>query len=442
MLLGWRRGGAALLIVVAFGGGLSRGVTAQEPEADEAAVSAEAEILAVAAQPPAPQPSSPPAQPKSAPTRPAAPKPPAAAERSRPAPAPAVESLAASTSRAPATGTAILRLASVPNMFGDFFHQGGQFETKGGNLDAVSDLPAAGGGPGTRIAENNKALPMDRVFLMYHHYHNALTADLDPLNPGNEQDFSVDRYTLGLEKTFFDGRWSVDLRLPFYNSYEFQAGGFGVEGGAVGNVSVMLKRLLRATDEGALAAGLTIGAPTGSDVRVQDGGVHYTLENQAVHLAPFIGFLRLPSECLFYQGFLQLDVPTNGNRIDYLDTGGGLTGSLGTLTDQTALYVDLSAGYWLYRDPHAFLLTGVASLVEFHYATGLGDADVVSGTFGGTTVRFGDLQNPSDVANVTVGLHTELRGHTTLRVGGVFPLQDSSGRPFDAELHVMLDRFF
>jgi len=252
----------------------------------------------------------------------------------------------------------------------------------------------------------------------------------------------VDRYTLGLEKTFFDGRWSVDLRLPFSNPYEFQAGGFGVEGGAVGNVSVILKRLLRATDEGALAAGLTIGTPTGSDVRVQDGGVHYTLENQAVHLAPFIGFLRMPSECFFYQGFLQVDVPTNGNQIDYLDTGGGLSGSLGTLTDQTALYVDLSAGYWLYRHPDAFLLTGVASLVEFHYATALGDADVVSGTFGGTTVRFGDLHNPGDVANVTVGLHTELRGHTTLRVGGVFPLHDSPGRPFDAELHVMLDRLF
>jgi hypothetical protein len=57
-------------------------------------------------------------------------------------------------------------------------------------------------------------------------------------------------------------------------------------------------------------------------------------------------------------------------------------------------------------------------------------------------VRFGDLHNRRDVANVTVGLHTELRGCTTLRVGGAFPLHDAPGRPFDAELHVMLDRFF
>jgi hypothetical protein len=293
-----------------------------------------------------------------------------------------------------------------------------------------------------KIAENNKALPMDRVFLMYHHYHNALTADLNPQSPGKEQDFSAERYTLGLEKTLFDGLWSVDLRMPFYGPYEFHAGSFGVEGDAVGNLSVSVKRLLRATDEGALAAGVTIGAPTGSDVSVQDSTLQYTLHNQALHVAPYVGFLRLPSECLFYQGFLQLDVPANGDEIDYVDTNGGLTGSVGKLNGQTLLYLDLSAGYWLYRDSCARLLTGVAALAEFHYAASLADADVVTGNFAGTAVRFGNLQNHVDMADLTVGLHTELRGRTTLRVGGVFPLQDAPDRPFDAELHVLLDRYF
>jgi hypothetical protein len=277
---------------------------------------------------------------------------------------------------------------------------------------------------------------------MYHHYHNALTADLNPTTLGQQQDFSVDRYTLGLEKTFFDGLWSVDLRMPFFSEYEFNAGSFGVEGGEYGNGSVTLKRLLRASDEGALAAGLAVGAPTGNDVRIQDGGVEYVLQNQAVRLAPFVGFLKVPSEEWFYQGFLQLDVPTNGNPIDYHDTGSQLSGRLGELTDQTAFYVDLSAGCWLYRNPCAPLLTGLAPLVEFHYSVPLGEADIISGNLAGSTVRFGNLLNDGDVANVTVGIHTQLRSQTTLRIGGVFPLQASPDRPFDAELHVMWDRFF
>jgi len=46
-----------------------------------------------------------------------------------------------------------------------------------------------------------------------------------------------------------------------------------------------------------------------------------------------------------------------------------------------------------------------------------------------------------DVTNVTVGVHSELFGDTTLRVAGVFPLQDNVERPFDAELVVSLNLY-
>jgi hypothetical protein len=341
----------------------------------------------------------------------------------------------------------VLRLASVPNMLGDFFNQGGQFQTLGGAFDARADLPLAGGGRRIKIAENNKALPMNRWFVMYHHFHNALTATPKIGIPDAARDDSVNRYTIGLERTFLGDCWSVDVRMPFYESYRYQAGGaFGVSGGDIGNLSVTLKRLLFVGETGAAVAGLAIETPTGSDVRVHDVSItgepfDYTVQNQAVHLSPYLGLLRAPNDRSFYHAFLQLDVPMNGNGIDFVSAAGP-TGSLGKLTEQSLLHVDVSAGYWLYRNPCACCLTGIASLVEFHYTTTLQDADIVSNPIASNTVQFGNFLNRVDVTNVTVGLHGELGGRTTLRVGGVFPLQDDPERPFDAEIHVMLNRYY
>jgi hypothetical protein len=383
---------------------------------------------------PQPAPETVPEQPEAA--RPSAPRP-AAPSRRETSGVRGMSLLGASTGRTP-----VLRLASVPNMLGDFYGPGGQFATTGGNFNSVADLPAAGGGCRTKVAENNKALPMNRCYLMYHHYHNALSSDLDVNAPGTEVDADVNRYSLGLERMFLDGRWSVDVRMPFYEGYELQAGSFGVEGGEIGNLSVTLKRLVAISETGAAAVGLGADLPTGDDVFVQDLPNEYTVRNQAVHLSPFVGFLRLPTPCTFVHGFAQVDVPVNGNRVDYLDTGLGQSGSFGDVTEQTMLYLDVAGGYWLYRDACASGITGLASLVEFHYATTLQDADVLTGTLGATSVQFGNLANRLDVTNITVGLHTEIRGRSTLRCAGVFPLQDIPDRPFDAELQITFNRYY
>ncbi len=334
------------------------------------------------------------------------------------------------------------RLASVPNMLGDFFNQGGQVQATG-NLTAVSDLAIAGGGYRLKVAENNKALPMNRCYFMYNHFHNALDADADISTPGSERSFSADRFTVGLERTFLDDLWSVDVRMPFAATQRIDSGSLAIEGGSVGNLQVTLKRLLASGEYGALAAGLAIDAPTGADVNGQFLTTNFTVHNEALHLAPYIGFLRVPNDRFFWQGFLQVDVPTNGNQIDFVDTGGPSSGTFGTYTEQTLLYADVSAGYWLYRNPYANVVTGLASLVEFHYTTTLSDADVVVGSVPTPppTFQFGSLLGHMDVTNVTVGVHSELFGDTTLRVAGVFPLQDNVERPFDAELVVSLNLY-
>jgi len=327
-------------------------------------------------------------------------------------------------------------------MLGDFFNQGGQVQATG-NLTAVSDLAIAGGGYRLKVAENNKALPMNRCYFMYNHFHNALDADADISTPGSERSFSADRFTVGLERTFLDDLWSVDVRMPFAATQRIDSGSLAIEGGSVGNLQVTLKRLLASGEYGALAAGLAIDAPTGADVNGQFLTTNFTVHNEALHLAPYIGFLRVPNDRFFWQGFLQVDVPTNGNQIDFVDTGGPSSGTFGTYTEQTLLYADVSAGYWLYRNPYANVVTGLASLVEFHYTTTLSDADVVVGSVPTPppTFQFGSLLGHMDVTNVTVGVHSELFGDTTLRVAGVFPLQDNVERPFDAELVVSLNLY-
>jgi hypothetical protein len=112
------------------------------------------------------------------------------------------------------------------------------------------------------------------------------------------------------------------------------------------------------------------------------------------------------------------------------------------LNEQTMLYLDLSFGRWLYSNPYARCLTGLASVIEFHYTTALQDTDSVTGIIAGTPIEFQNSANRLDVLNLTVGLHGEIARCTLLRVGGVFPLCAGDNRFFDAEIQAQLERRF
>ena len=59
--------------------------------------------------------------------------------------------------------------------------------------------------------EHARALPTDRVFFLYNHFHNALR--LQTQNTSTTD--NVDQFTFGFEKTSDDGQWSFELRMPF-----------------------------------------------------------------------------------------------------------------------------------------------------------------------------------------------------------------------------------
>jgi hypothetical protein len=362
-------------------------------------------------------------------------------------------------------------LAGTPDFFGDFFRVGSQlafYVPSDHPTSGVLDLPLAGGSPRLSVAENNGTLSQDRIYFLYNHFQNALTDNMGGSLAGClPQALGLDQYTLGFEKSFLDRTWSVELRMPLVGANDFTAtnlagsggvgnlgdnGGVGqvppnpgaeVAGGNVGNLAVVVKHRIYESDTCAAAIGLGIDTPTGSDVQGHLFAADFVVHNQAVCLVPFIGFLKKPGEDFFYQGFLSVNVPINGNRIEYCDQGNGWA-TLGTLDESTLLQLDLEAGRWLYRNPAAVALTGFATVVELHYTTSLQNADHVGGVIpsNGVQWQFGDVANRADILDLTIGLHGEFAGHTLCRVGLALPLQTGANRCFDSELEVQLERQF
>lgn len=327
------------------------------------------------------------------------------------------------------------RLARTPEYFGDNFI-GGDMIALTGVSTVRTDLPLAAGSRRAKIADHNKAYPVDRVFLNYHHFHGAQDfARNGVLDSGN-----IDRFTFGFEKTFDAGQSSIEMRLPLADDVNYGAADFELSGGHFGNLAVILKRLLVQTDCVAMSYGMGVDLPTGSDVRGRTpiNGVNFEVENDSVHLLPYIGIVGAPSD-LFYHASLQLDITLNGNDV-IADQAGVIT--RGVLTEDSLMYLDLSAGYWLLRKPEGCGrgLTGLAAIAEMHLTSMLRDGDFVSLAGGLTSFGFaGDRTIP----NVTFGLHAEIDYDTKLRIGTAFPLSDDDlERFFDSEVMLSLIRHY
>jgi hypothetical protein len=329
-----------------------------------------------------------------------------------PAPAPV-------TSR-PSLGAVAGSYSAAPNMIGDFF--GGSF-LLGSFLGSTISL--AGGDRRFKVAENVSPIPQDRVFFNFNHFNN-------PLTDVNGVSRSLQRFTFGFEKTFLRGDASFEMRVPFASALNSsQTFGFpDTRNTEFGNLAFAFKANLLSGRKGMLSGGTTMTVPTGDDFELFRGTTRQlVVENEAVHLAPFLGWLVQPNRRWFAQGFIQADIDLNGN-----DVATGFRGFEGVLQDQNLLFIDASVGRWLCRscDP-CDCLTGVAALAELHYTTTLNDTDRVAG-----------IKNPfnrMDILNATAALNAQFR-RTSVRVGGTAPLTDDEERLFDAEVIFQLNRNF
>ncbi len=304
-------------------------------------------------------------------------------------------------------------------------------------------LPLAGGVRRQKVSENNNPIPQDRWIFSYNHFENALAADtFDFVETDNTVTLrtnrvnrSIDRFGFGVEKTLFDGWSSVQvLQTVSANQWQLDSDVIGATAGGLGNLAFLFKQTLVLADDGLISAGLGFDVPIGADGEGRVDTLKYVLKNENVHLFPYLGIALTPTNDWFFQGFLQFDIPTQGNSVIVENANSRQT--VGRLNESTILFLDVSGGYWLYRDPDARTIIGAALVGELHYGVPLGDADSVNYASTDGTVNF-TFANPagwSDALNLTLGIHTVLVNGASVRVGGVIPIEKQDDVDFDSEI--------
>lgn len=347
-----------------------------------------------------------------------------------------------------------LRLGRVPRMFGDWFGPSIRIDTfsetlaPSGGISSSVDLPQI-----TRvgkIADNNSAIPFDRVFFGFNYFHNGADGAINgPVPSLTARSSSISRYTVGVERTFLDGLGSIETRFVFGDTNDFGHApvGQGVNGyqafsPTMGNLSFIGKMLLFENDSTALAAGLALECPTGGDSRVQSGSSIIEVWNNATYVTPYIGLLKKPVDSpWFANAFVQFELPLWGNRVVAFDTASNLVRDFGKLSPQTSVFVDVGVGRWLLDNPGG-LVSGVAGFFEAHYNMALNAPDSLDGSVDTGSVSSDFVVNSVgtrfEVADVTAGLHFEFAGRSKLRLGAVIPVTQE--RTFETEFGFQFTR--
>jgi hypothetical protein len=345
---------------------------------------------------------------------------------------------------APACIAPQFSLSTTPNMIGDLPDGGYNIiadRAPGIGFGVSGILAVAGDDRRAKISEDSSPIPTDRVFLDFNHFDSAeLTVD------GHIID--ADRSTFGLEKTFFGGACSIEVRVPINTGVRANESDpvavDGNEGTALGNVTITSKYLFAKSTTWASSVGLAVNLPTAPDV--SDALAQFettTVKNDSVHLEPFVGLLLAPNSRLFSISYIQFDVDTSGSPVTSQYFGGPIEYD-GRFHDPTLMHVDISVGYWLYDRRaeslsslgHAGIISGIAPIVELHYTTAL---ESLSQHASSLATEFAG----EDILDLTGGLSFQLAPLTNLTVAACVPLRtELRDRAFDAEAIVQFDQHF
>lgn len=339
-------------------------------------------------------------------------------------------------------------------------------------VNSVFDLPISSRIP--KIAENNSPIPRDRVYFAYNHFHSAydfqssvtgrVFVPADPTDPtsvdtletrtqNTGRNYHQNRYTLGLEKTFFNDDFSVEFRLPLVGLTDYQATSVvdptqiavqSATNDPVGDFQINLKQVLLDFYGPKLSGVMTWGVgftfPTGDGATTQIYDARFQVDDSAYHFSPFLGFVLTNPNCWFVQGFFQFDL-TNDD-IEIFDS---VTGDAGSYKSPHLAHIDLGVGYWIVHNPHRRFIQGIAPIFEFHYSSRIRSLDpytfASNNAAGNVTslVTIDTLGTNRDVYNLTAGLHTAVTSWMNFRTAGVFPYKSEPNRDFDAEFVFQLD---
>ncbi len=355
----------------------------------------------------------------------------------------------------------------TPNMIGDFLGYAGSVNfstTTLGSLETsngIFDLPGSGRVP--KVAENNSAIPRDRFYFTYNHFHNAYSAnttvdpnaldmDMMPIDPAVEsRTFHQNRFTLGIEKTLFYGDMSVEVRLPLVTEVDNVIPGFTdptstaleyATDDPTGNWSLILKKVLYdwygSRTSGVFSSGVAFTFPTAEGVTVNLGDATFHVDDAGLHVSPFTTMLIESKQGWFIQGFIEFDYSTD--KISIVDRAAG---GVGKVDIPDVANFDFGAGWWLARYPDRHWWKGLAAIVEYHYTRQRQDFKSVAfqsnGVLSSSNVIVGAFDTRRDISNLTTGVHVLINDHVNARVAGVLPLKSSPDRQFDAEVVFQLD---
>jgi hypothetical protein len=330
-------------------------------------------------------------------------KPPAEKPAEKPPPTPADTVALEALPPLPPTGLAGLRRSDPDPMWGD---QGPI------NQPPILVLRRVINGPGRtvlpapslrgfKIADHESAEPLDRAYVAFNFY-DDVNAAVDRRLDSAVRDERVYRETFGLEKTFFDERTSLGLRLPLNTlSGSSDIAVLNSSSTDVGDLSVILKYAAWRDESGdVLSIGLAVTTPTGS--RAFAGSV-LAAPLHSTALQPYLGYLSNRGD-FYVHGFSSIDVPTDRR-------------------DVTMLYNDAGVGYRLYHanDPGR-LVTAVVPTFEVHVNTPLDHRG---------SLRAGDPAGTADVVDLTMGSYLHLGAHA--RLGAAVAVPVTGPRPFDVE---------
>jgi hypothetical protein len=413
---------------------------------------------------------------------------------------------------------------SAPNMLGHLLYGSRSVTFSYNRAGAIINVPNPGSTSivNPAVADDESPLPRDRVGFRFNFYDNAqqvtgfgppvftrVNGALVGTSFSQTKEYDVEEYNFYFEKTFLDGRASVELRVPFSTGLSSNlnlsagnvtgpaaGGGFGVtttpegslgsEDTQFGHMTLLFKGLAYCGEKFSLTGGLALGIPSGADqtVNINDFAGTTTVGTATIQrernihiddatwsLSPFVAFLSTPTDRLFSQGFVQVDVPLNKSGLNYSETflrgtPPPLPGppSFLTLTppfsvgdrigEQTLLQLDWGAGYWVLRDPERHWITGIAPSLELHYTTTLDNADLVTlpadsllHVSGGRLVQesppvVGNRRNRVDILDMTTAVTFLLGDRATVATAVAFPLKKADDRTFDWEFQLQLNYYF
>lgn len=291
-----------------------------------------------------------------------------------------------------------------------------------------------------RQADGGSVIPRNRVFFHYSYFDSVALG----------QGIDLHRFTPGFETTLAHGLMSLEARFPIAATLDASPllnGTVSSNEIEFGNVSLHLKSVLAGGDDWLLSGGLQLTLPTADDysLLINDRGrsaEFLRLENDTVHLMPFIGLASAPNDRFFSQSIVQLDFDGLGRSVKLAPNalnGGSLT-SIGRLNDAAFIYFDSNVGYWLLSDPEVSTrtVTGVAPVFELHSAIPISGADRVG------FAPLGSLGTTRDysILTATFGCVFELWHTTLLQIGYSSPLEGGSNEDFDGEFRAMVSRRF